>query len=346
MPTNRINFTNALSLLGLGAVAYLAWSLAPGNRSSRKQESAKKPVPNLETSAGMTTNGPIEKLGNDPSGFKLAPGDNKNLTTAQLKFLEMIKSNVVILNERPVPAEKIRFIWEASTSLLKGLSLDTDTQLLMYAYYKQIKVGDCSGSRPGILDFVGQKKYDAWAKVKGMPAGNCMIEYMNLVLKRLGPIQQGLVDKFKQANGEEIGGVQSLLQKDKDHDKVFSDLFGIVEQGDLKLLVAALKKGADPFERNDMDETILHFAADRGHLPICEFLLQDEKYRGLANMKDDMGCTPLHLAAVAGSSDVVELLLKSGADSSIKNEDGKTAFDEADADVKALLKRASGSPGT
>jgi len=31
----------------------------------------------------------------------------------------------------------------------------------------QANTGDCTGDRPGMLDFTGKAKYDAWAKLKG-----------------------------------------------------------------------------------------------------------------------------------------------------------------------------------
>ena len=43
----------------------------------------------------------------------------------------------------------------------------TEMKLEFYALYKQATVGDASGKRPGMMDFVGRAKYDAWAKLEG-----------------------------------------------------------------------------------------------------------------------------------------------------------------------------------
>jgi len=270
----------------------------------------------------------------EPAGKNLPPGTRQSLSVDQMKFIESIKSNVVILNEKPPDPERIGHIFEASTSLLKGLSVDTETQLNLYALYKQIKVGDCTGKKPGYFDFVGHKKYAAWKKVTGMPKGDAMIAYINLVLNRLGPIQRGLVEKMKEAQGMGMG-IQSQMVKGKDHDKVFSDLFGIVEAGDLEALSRAVKAGADVIERNDMQETLLHFAADRGHSHLCEYLLQENS--DLVSCKDDMGFTPLHSAAISGRAEIASLLLKHGADKSAKSVDGETPFDLADEMIRHLL---------
>lgn len=58
---------------------------------------------------------------------------------------------------------------------------DNDSLLRLYALYKQGSVGDVSGDRPGLFDFVGGAKYDAWAKLKGVSRDEAMTEYIKLV---------------------------------------------------------------------------------------------------------------------------------------------------------------------
>ncbi|MGN8199093.1 acyl-CoA-binding protein [Salinisphaera sp. RV14] len=53
--------------------------------------------------------------------------------------------------------------------------------LALYAHYKQATVGDVSGKRPGITDFKGRAKYDAWAKLKGMAADKAKHGYVTKV---------------------------------------------------------------------------------------------------------------------------------------------------------------------
>jgi acyl-CoA-binding protein len=65
---------------------------------------------------------------------------------------------------------------------------DNDTLLRLYALYKQATVGDVSGRRPGILDMVGQAKYDAWAKVKGQSRDEAMQAYIDLVSQLKGSV--------------------------------------------------------------------------------------------------------------------------------------------------------------
>jgi acyl-CoA-binding protein len=58
---------------------------------------------------------------------------------------------------------------------------DNMTLLKMYALYKQGSNGDATGERPGMTDFVGRAKFDAWAELKGTTKENAMQEYVDLV---------------------------------------------------------------------------------------------------------------------------------------------------------------------
>lgn len=58
---------------------------------------------------------------------------------------------------------------------------DTDTLLQLYALYKQGSSGDATGSRPGMMDFKGRAKWDAWAAKKGMTADAAKTAYAEIV---------------------------------------------------------------------------------------------------------------------------------------------------------------------
>ncbi|KAK0547977.1 acyl-CoA-binding protein (ACBP)/diazepam binding inhibitor (DBI)/endozepine (EP) [Tilletia horrida] len=66
-------------------------------------------------------------------------------------------------------------------------------QLVFYGLYKQITVGDVNTSRPGMLDFTGKAKWDAWKINEGKDAEECKAKYV-----------QALID---------------ILEKNKDHDE-------------------------------------------------------------------------------------------------------------------------------
>ncbi len=60
---------------------------------------------------------------------------------------------------------------------------DASELLELYALYKQGSSGDVQGSRPGLLDFKGRAKYDAWAGKKGTAKDAARRAYVELVGK-------------------------------------------------------------------------------------------------------------------------------------------------------------------
>jgi acyl-CoA-binding protein len=71
----------------------------------------------------------------------------------------------------------------AAQTRVKGLSRTPDTTELLelYALYKQGTSGDVQGGRPGMLDFKGRAKFDAWSAKKGVPRETAQRSYVELV---------------------------------------------------------------------------------------------------------------------------------------------------------------------
>jgi len=53
--------------------------------------------------------------------------------------------------------------------------------LKLYALYKQATIGDAEGDRPGMMDFVGRAKYDAWAELSGTSKEEAEQSYVAVV---------------------------------------------------------------------------------------------------------------------------------------------------------------------
>ncbi|XP_049587017.1 acyl-CoA-binding domain-containing protein 7 [Syngnathus scovelli] len=66
----------------------------------------------------------------------------------------------------------------------------SDQELLdLYGLYKQSTVGDINTDRPGMLDFKGKAKWDAWNSRKGMTKDAAMSAYVALakeLISKLG----------------------------------------------------------------------------------------------------------------------------------------------------------------
>jgi acyl-CoA-binding protein len=75
--------------------------------------------------------------------------------------------------------------FSAAQTRVKQLSRTpaSDELLELYALYKQATAGDVSGERPGMLDFKGRAKFDAWSARKGIGREQAMTAYVGLVEK-------------------------------------------------------------------------------------------------------------------------------------------------------------------
>lgn len=73
--------------------------------------------------------------------------------------------------------------FEDAQSRAKALPSAPSTEKLLelYALFKQGSVGDVQGSRPGMMDFKGRAKFDAWTVRKGMTKDAAMEAYVTLV---------------------------------------------------------------------------------------------------------------------------------------------------------------------
>ncbi len=72
--------------------------------------------------------------------------------------------------------------FDAAMGLLTTLpEQGPDVLLKLYGLYKQATLGDVQGKRPGMLDFRGQAKYDAWAETRGWTKDQAIDAYVACV---------------------------------------------------------------------------------------------------------------------------------------------------------------------
>jgi uncharacterized protein len=130
------------------------------------------------------------------------------------------------------------------------------------------------------------------------------------------------------------------------NDKGESALMLAALKGQLELAEKMVKKGADV---NKTGWTPLHYAASAGQTAVINLLLENHSY---IDAESPNGSTPLMMASMYGTPDSVKLLLNEGADPSLKNQQGLTALDFArranrDDTAQLIVKtiRASRPPG-
>ncbi|KAK0098853.1 hypothetical protein PV326_001419 [Microctonus aethiopoides] len=78
---------------------------------------------------------------------------------------------------------------KAAAEVKELVSSPSDADLLeLYALYKQATVGDCNTTRPGMLDFKGKAKWDAWDGKKGLSQDDAKEKYVAQVTKLIESI--------------------------------------------------------------------------------------------------------------------------------------------------------------
>ena len=75
-----------------------------------------------------------------------------------------------------------------------------------------------------------------------------------------------------------------------------------------------------------MNRSLLHKAAEKGHLDVIKYLIEEKQYN--AEPRDDNGNTPLHVAAYFGQLDIVKFfVIKQNISINAVNNDGKTPLE-------------------
>ncbi|TFK50022.1 acyl-CoA-binding protein [Heliocybe sulcata] len=81
--------------------------------------------------------------------------------------------------------------FDKAVSIVQSLPKDgpikptQEEQLYFYKYYKQATVGDVNTSRPGMMDFTGKAKWDAWKSAEGTSKEDAMAKYVEKLLEIL-----------------------------------------------------------------------------------------------------------------------------------------------------------------
>jgi len=107
----------------------------------------------------------------------------------------------------------------------------------------------------------------------------------------------------------------------KDEDK---DFLYHIQEGDISNVTKYLESNPDLASKLCEDLYPIHWAADRGNADMVQILL---KYGADVNAQDDEGQTALHYACSIGYESVIQILLKSSADKAISDNEGLKPLD-------------------
>ncbi len=108
-----------------------------------------------------------------------------------------------------------------------------------------------------------------------------------------------------------------------------TELFSAIRNGNLQKVQDLLKAGVklNIIDKNNKDNTPLHYAVERDKKEIVRKLLQE--WKADVNAKNNKGDTPLHIAVSRNNKKLVSLLLDKQARSDIKNNEGKEPYELA-----------------
>jgi len=242
--------------------------------------------------------------------------------------------------------------------------LPKPTQLELYAWYKQATEGSLNPNKtkaPRSYDMVGKAKYDAWKKLQGMSKSSAMQLYIDkaMLVEFTASMQDDGNDDYDYDEMEDaimdIGGLgnkPSTLNYDDDEQDTgdgtdSNPLHEAALAGNLEefkqLLEASSKdenceKFVDPNGQDSTGQTALHLCADRGHFDCLDLLIQSGAQ---VDIGDQDGITPLQAAVVSGHAKICERLLEAGADPDKPDSDGDTPRGSAedDEEIRALLEK-------
>ncbi|XP_029832405.3 transient receptor potential cation channel subfamily A member 1 homolog [Ixodes scapularis] len=106
-------------------------------------------------------------------------------------------------------------------------------------------------------------------------------------------------------------------------------LLSAVDGGGVDVVRLLLARGAEVGRRNDRDQNVFHLAVLAKNADVLQELLDVRNSEFLINAKDSNGDTPLHHAASNAFLDIVQLLLRHGANPAAKNISEETTLHSA-----------------
>ncbi len=227
-------------------------------------------------------------------------------------------------------SDNIETAFKRACQYVECCSLGENSLLELYGLYKQATVGDCNVQQPGMFDFRAKSKWKAWSRMKGLSQDDAKREYVKC-LSKLDPDWTSAVPNEQKRSWV----VTSSLCHEDEVPESMKDIYDWVKENQLDKIKQFDKKLLADI-RDEDGLTLLHWAADRGHLNVVKYLVTDAKVE--LNCRDSESQTPLHYAAACGYPTICEYLVKCGADKNAKDNSCQTPADVAESlIIKELL---------
>jgi len=223
----------------------------------------------------------------------------------------------------------------------KGGAKDSD-KLTLYGFYKQATVGPVNVPRPGMFDFVGKAKWDAWHALGDMSREDAMRGYIAKADTLVPPPPKPAADDTESSSAaketkpakkaetwvvfsQNVIGAEQENDENSGEDQGDASFWDAVFNGDISTVLEALQawKGDKDGPRRADGATVLMTACDRSQLDLVKALIE-HNVGGNVNAHDKEGSTALHVAYTIDEPEIVQYLISHGADTQARDNDGCT----------------------
>ena len=262
--------------------------------------------------------------------------------------------------ESQIDIEKLKKTFEEKSTQLKNsppknIKLNNNQKLKFYGLFKVATVGKYSEKnklKAGFFDFETKYKNQAWEKCSIYNQTEAMIEYIKYYCELTGEKFEMNFSKPKISIDElnldipdlesqslySSNPKESLLEKEKflekasEEEKKFQNLKDDIYQGEL-ITEEILKKFENDNKinllsfRDTIGQSILHVAVDAISFSAVDSLIKMNYAKELIDVCDDVGMTPMHIAAINFDLHIYDLLIQLGPNKNIKDKEGKTCID-------------------
>ncbi|XP_056011164.1 acyl-CoA-binding domain-containing protein 6-like isoform X2 [Ostrea edulis] len=213
---------------------------------------------------------------------------------------------------------------------LSSDSFNQEQLLYLYSRFKQANDGPCNVPKPGMFDFQGKKKWEAWKSLENKSKEEAKREYISKVMMVTPDWNTKQLDRWV--------GVSTMSNTDTVIEDEKKTAFDWCKEGNTSHLVRYLKNTkTDVNIQDENGMTLLHWTCDRGNLEMLNALLDLEVD---PNIQDNDGQSALHYAVSCEHQDIVDRLLKTRMNLKLKDMDGLTVLDiDTNSEIKQMLEK-------